>query len=152
MARGLNKVLLIGNLGSDPEIKYTPSGTAIANFSLATSDRRKDASGEWEETTEWHRIVLFGKQAETGRDYLKKGSRIYLEGRIRTNSWDDQNGQKQSRTEIIGNSFLMLDGKPQDGDQHRPPAPRKSASGAPEQRKKPEPARDSFPEDDDLPF
>ena len=83
MSRGLNKVMLIGNLGSDPEIKYTASGTAIANIRLATAENRRNADGNWEETTEWHRVVFFGKQAETCKDYLRKGSKLYIEGRIR---------------------------------------------------------------------
>ena len=149
MARGLNKVLLIGNLGADPEIKYSPSGTAIANFNMATTEKRKNAQGEWEDVTEWHRIVLFGKQAENCKDYLKKGSRIYLEGRIQTRSWDDQSGQKQYRTEIVGNSFLMLDGKPQESESERPA---KKESQTPDKHRKQETKRENSPEDDDLPF
>jgi len=111
MARGLNKVMLIGNLGADPEIRYAASGIAVANVSLATTDKRKNRSGEWEEQTEWHRLVMFGKNAENAKDYLKKGSRIYAEGRIQTRSWDGQDGQKRYSTEIAVNSFIMLDSK-----------------------------------------
>lgn len=111
MARGLNKVMLIGNLGSDPEIKYAASGTAIANFRLATSENRKNREGEWEEETEWHRIVIFGKQAEFCKDYLRKGSKVFIEGRIQTRSWDDQSGQKKYSTEIIGLSIILLEPK-----------------------------------------
>ena len=150
MARGLNKVLLIGNLGADPEIKYLPSGTAIANFNMATTEKRKNAQGEYEDVTEWHRIVLFARQAENCKDYLKKGSKIFLEGRIQTRSWDDQNGLKQYRTEIVGNTFLMLDGKPQEGDTERPA--RQKESKPVDKHRKQEPAKESFPEDDDLPF
>jgi len=114
MSRGLNKVMLIGNLGADPEIKYAASGTAIANLNLATAERRKNREGEWEETTEWHRIVMFGRQAEICKDYLKKGSKIYLEGRIQTRSWDDQSGQKRYMTEIVGFTMVMLDSKGSD--------------------------------------
>ena len=91
MSRGLNKVLLIGNLGADPEIKYTPSGTAIANLRLATAESRKNSEGDWEDHTEWHRVVMFGRRAETCKDYLKKGSKIYIEGRIQTRSWENDN-------------------------------------------------------------
>ena len=152
MARGLNKVLLIGNLGADPEIKYAASGTAIANFNLATTEGRKNASGEWEDVTEWHRVVLFGRQAESCKDYLRKGSKVYVEGRIQTRSWDDQNGQRQYRTEIVGNQFLMLDGRGQDsegGGKSRQDGPRR----APDTRNRPEPPKNNFPDaDDDLPF
>jgi single-strand DNA-binding protein len=146
MARGLNKVMLIGNLGGDPEIKYSPNGTAIANIKLATNERRKNREGEWEDATEWHRIVMLGKQAETCKDYLKKGSKIYLEGKIQTRSWEDQNGKRQYMTEILGQSFIMLDPRGQDGagggqgsrDEH----------GAPDTGRNTD---DSQP-DDDLPF
>lgn len=111
MARGLNKVLLIGNLGGDPEIRYAASGTAIANFSLATTEGRKNANGDWEDETTWHNIVLFGRTAETAKDYLRKGSRVYIEGRIQTRSWEDQNGQRQYRTEIATQTMMMLDGR-----------------------------------------
>lgn len=113
--KGVNRVILIGNLGQDPEIKYVASGTAIANLSIATSENRKNAQGEWTEHTEWHRIVLFGKTAEVAKDYLHKGSRIYIEGRLQTRSWDDQNGQKRYMTEIVGNNLVMLDGSQQQG-------------------------------------
>jgi len=160
MARGLNRVLLIGNLGADPEIKFAPSGTAIANFNLATTEGKKNANGEWEDATEWHRIVFFGRQAESCRDYLKKGSRIYMEGRIQTRSWEDQSGQRQYRTEIVGASFLMLDGRAQDGDSEgakpREASPGKPRSGSrqpSDSRNMPEPPKNNFPEgDDDLPF
>lgn len=146
MAKGLNKVLLIGNLGADPEIKYTPNGTAIANLNIATSENRKNNEGEWEEKTEWHRVVAFSKQAETCKDYLHKGSRIYLEGRLQTRSWDDANGQKHYMTEIVISNFLMLDGKPSD-------APVRQKDNSPAPKGKPKQASDSFPEEDeDLPF
>jgi single-strand DNA-binding protein len=114
MARGLNKVMLIGNLGADPEIKYSPSGTPIANLRLATTDRRRNKDGEWEEQTEWHRIVMFGKQAEVCKDYLKKGTKLFIEGRLQTRSWDDQGGQKHYMTEIVGSQMVMLDSRGQD--------------------------------------
>ena len=114
MARGLNKVMLIGNLGSDPEIKYLPKGTAIANLRLATSESRKNSDGEWQDSTEWHRVVMYGRQAETCKDYLKKGSKVFIEGRIQTRSWDDQSGQRHYSTEIIGNFMIMLDPRSKD--------------------------------------
>ncbi len=110
MARGLNSVTLIGNLGADPEIKYTPSGTAIANFTMATAENRKNQSGEWEEYTEWHRIVAFGRTAEVCKDYLHKGSRIFVNGRLQTRSWEDNSGAKRYATEIVVNDLIMLDG------------------------------------------
>ena len=113
MARGLNKVMLIGNLGADPEVKYSASGTPIASFNLATSDNRKNKDGEWEDRTEWHKIVMFGRQAEICKDYLKKGSKIFLDGRLQTRSWDDQSGQKRYLTEVVGNNMVMLDSKSQ---------------------------------------
>ena len=144
MARGLNKVMLIGNLGADPEIRYAASGTAIASLRLATNERRRNRDGEWEDVTEWHRVVLFGKQAEMCKDYLKKGSKIYLEGRIQTRSWDDQSGQKHYSTEIIGNNLLMLDARGQD-------APQGSSSSQGFTGNQ-QPAPREYPDDDDLPF
>jgi len=106
----LNKIMLIGNLGKDPEVKYTPSGVNIARFSLATSDKVKKGD-YWEDKTEWHNIVLFGKLAENAGNYLKKGLTVYIEGRISTNSWEDDNGVKKYRTEILGNSMKILSKK-----------------------------------------
>jgi single-strand DNA-binding protein len=112
----VNKVILIGNLGKDPEIKYTPSGMAVAHFSLATNDRVKDKDGNWTDRTEWHNIVLFDRKAEVAGEYLKKGRTVYIEGSIRTNSWDDkETGQKKYRTEIIGNQMVLLGGGPREG-------------------------------------
>jgi len=111
MARGLNKVMLIGNLGQDPEIKYSPSGTAIANLRIATTENKKGKDGSWEEQTEWHRVVMFGKTAETCKNYLHKGSKVYIEGRLQTRSWDDKDGQKKYMTEIVGFMLIMLDSK-----------------------------------------
>lgn len=144
MARGLNKVMLIGNLGADPEIRYAASGTAIASLRLATTENRRNREGDREEITEWHRIVMFGKQAELCKDYLKKGSKIYLEGRIQTRSWDDQSGQKRYTTEIVGNNFLMLDSRGQDTSQGG-----SSSQGFAGNQ---QPAPRDYPDDDDLPF
>ena len=111
MARGVNKVILVGNLGKDPEVKYTPQGTAIAKFSLATTEKRKDKAGEWQDATEWHNIVAWGRTAEVAGEYLKKGRPVYIEGRIHNNSWDDkETGQKKYRTEIIVNELVLLGG------------------------------------------
>ncbi len=111
----VNKVILIGNLGKDPEVKYTPSGMAVARFSLATNDRVKDKDGNWGDRTEWHNVVLFDRKAEVAGEYLKKGRTVYIEGSIRTNSWDDkETGQKKYRTEIIGNQMVLLGG-PREG-------------------------------------
>ncbi len=107
----VNKVILVGNLGKDPEIKYTPSGMAVARFSLATNERTKGKDGNWEDRTEWHNIVLFDRKAEIAGEYLKKGRTVYIEGSIRTNSWDDkETGQKKYRTEIIGQQMVLLGG------------------------------------------
>lgn len=123
MAKGLNKVLLIGNLGADPEVKYAQSGTAIANFNLATTEGRKNQSGQWEDHTEWHKIVAFGKTAEVCKDYLRKGSKVYIEGRIQTRSWDDKDGQKRYMTEIVVSTLLMLDSRAESGGKTRSEAP-----------------------------
>jgi len=108
---GVNKAILVGRLGKDPEIKYTPSGTAIANFTIATSENYKDKDGQKQERTEWHRIVAFGKLAEICGEYLAKGKQVYIEGRIQTRSWDDKDGNKKYMTEIVANIMQML-GKP----------------------------------------
>ncbi|AQU84623.1 MULTISPECIES: single-stranded DNA-binding protein [unclassified Halomonas] len=112
MARGINKVILIGNLGQDPEVRFTPSGTAVANLNLATSDTWMDRqSGQRQERTEWHRVVLFNKTAEIAQQYLKKGAKVYIEGRLQTRKWQDQNGQDRYSTEIVANDMQMLDGR-----------------------------------------
>jgi single-strand DNA-binding protein len=112
MAKSVNKVILVGNVGKDPEIKFAASGTAIASFSLATTDRTKDQSGSWTDRTEWHNLVAFQRTAEIIRDYVKKGSKLYIEGRIQTRSWDDkETNQKRYRTEIIINDLVLLSGR-----------------------------------------
>jgi len=112
MARGINKVILIGNLGAVPDIRFTQAGGAVANLRLATSESWRDKNtGETQERTEWHRIVLFGRLGEIARDYLKKGSKVYVEGRLQTRKWQDQNGQDRYTTEIICNELQMLDGR-----------------------------------------
>ena len=112
MARGINKVILIGNLGRDPEIRYMPNGGAVANLALATSESWKDKStGEQQERTEWHRVVLYRRLAEVAGEYLKKGSKIYIEGKLQTRKWQDNQGQDRYTTEIIGNEMQMLDSR-----------------------------------------
>lgn len=152
MARSVNKVILLGNLGKDPELKYTPSGQAVAKFSLATSDRWKDkASGEPQERTEWHNIVCWAKLAETASQYLTKGSSVYLEGRIQTRSWDDKEGKRHYMTEVIVNEMVMLGGR---GDGQGKGAARAASSGA-RASESPEPQYSAPPveiTDDDIPF
>jgi single-strand DNA-binding protein len=112
MAKSVNKVFLLGNVGKDPEIRSTPSGTMVATFGLATSDRYQDPQGNWQDRTEWHNLVAFKRTAEIIRDYVKKGSKLYIEGSLRTSSWDDkQSGQKRYKTEIIVNDLSLLSGR-----------------------------------------
>ena len=112
MARGVNKVILIGNLGKDPEIRYMGNGQAVANVTIATSENWKDKNtGEQQERTEWHRVVFFRRLAEIAGEYLKKGSRIYVEGKLQTRKWQDQSGQDRYTTEIVANEMQMLDSR-----------------------------------------
>src|SRR5437879_12348837 len=107
--KSVNKVILIGNLGKDPEVKYTPAGTAVAKITLATNERFKDKSGEWQERTEWHNVVLWQRLAEIAGEYLKKGSKLYIEGRLQTRSWDDKaSGQKKYMTEVVGSDIIHI--------------------------------------------
>jgi len=109
MARGVNKVILVGNLGRDPEVRYSPSGQAVANVTIATSESWKDkTSGEKQERTEWHRIVFFGRLAEIAGEYLKKGAQIYVEGRLQTRKWQDKDGHDRYTTEIVASEMQML--------------------------------------------
>src|SRR5512137_55283 len=107
----LNKVMLIGNLGKDPEVRYTTSGQGVASFSLATTEKYKNKSGEWEEKTEWHNIVLWGKLAEIAKDYLSKGKTAYIEGRLQTRKWQDKDGRDRYTTEIVGDRLQLLSPK-----------------------------------------
>lgn len=112
MARGVNKVILIGNLGQDPEVRYTPNGNAVANVTLATSTTWRDKqTGEFQERTEWHRIAFFNRLAEIVGEYLRKGSKVYIEGSLRTRKWQDKNGADRYTTEIIANEMHMLDNR-----------------------------------------
>jgi single-strand DNA-binding protein len=116
MAKGVNKVLLLGNVGKDPEIRASGAGMTIASFSLATADRAKDQTGQWVDKTEWHNLVAFGRTAEIVRDYVKKGSQLFIEGKIQTRSWDDkESGQKKYRTEILVNELSLLGGRGEGG-------------------------------------
>lgn len=116
MARGINKVILIGNLGKDPETKYMPSGEAVTNITLATSETWKDKqTGQPQERTEWHKVVFFKRLAEIAGEYLTKGSKLYIEGSLRTRKWQDQSGQDKYSTEIVANEMQMLDARPAGG-------------------------------------
>lgn len=118
-SRGVNKVILVGNLGQDPEVRFMPNGGAVANFTLATSESWRDKqTGENKENTEWHRVVLFGKLAEVAGEYLRKGSQVYIEGQLRTRKWQDQSGQEKYTTEVVvnvGGTMQMLGGRQQGG-------------------------------------
>jgi single-strand DNA-binding protein len=150
MARSLNKVMLIGNLGKDPEVKYTPGGATLAKFSLATNERFKDKSGEWQERTEWHNIVMWQRLAEIAGEHLKKGSKVYIEGRLQTSSWEDkQSGDKKYRTEVIADALVMLGDKAGQEEEDA----RTSRNGNYRQVTQPEPsAVPSEITDDDIPF
>jgi len=152
-SRGVNKVILIGNLGRDPEVRYTASGTAAANFPVATNETWKDRNGERQEKAEFHRIVAWSRLAEVCGEYLRKGSKVYIEGRLQTRKWQDQNGQDRYTTEIVANEMQMLDSRsggggaaPMGGGEQRPaqaPAAETGGGGAQE-------APADF--DDDIPF
>src|ERR1700759_1081206 len=117
MANSVNKVILIGNLGKDPESKYTPAGMPVARLTLATNERFKDKEGNWQDRTEWHNLVAFQRTAEIAGEYLKKGRTVYIEGSLRTNSWDDkESGQKKYRTEIIVSDLVLLGGGREGGE------------------------------------
>jgi len=153
----VNKVILVGNLGRDPETRYTGGGQAVANFSVATSETYKDKNGERQKRTEWHKIVVWGKQAEIAQQYLKKGSLIFIEGRIQSREWQDKEGQKRTSFEIVANNFRMLGGRSEG-------AGARSSGGGDDFESHPAPADDSYggassqpsggPEisDEDIPF
>ena len=147
MARGINKVILIGNLGADPEVRYSPSGAAVTNIRIATSESWRDKqTGEMNERTEWHRVVFFGKLAEIAGEYLRKGSKVYVEGRLQTRKWQGQDGQDRFTTEVVANEMQMLDSRGEGGGG----GGRSQASNRPEQSQS-APADDGgF--DDDIPF
>jgi single-strand DNA-binding protein len=146
--RGVNKAILIGNLGADPEMRYTQSGRAVANLRIATSERWKDKqSGEQQERTEWHRVVLFGKLGEIAGEYLKKGSQVYLEGRIQTRKWQGQDGQDRYTTEIVANEMQMLGSRGEGGGRS---TGEYGGNYAPDSASSP--ASAGTLEDDDIPF
>jgi single-strand DNA-binding protein len=142
----VNKAILIGNLGKDPELRYTPSGQAVASFPLATSERYKDKEGNWQERTDWHNVVVWGRQGETVKEYLKKGRSAYVEGRIQTRSYDDRDGNKRWITEIVANRIQFLGGRAE-GDRAT------SAASAPDDMQAPASVAEPLvSEEDDLPF
>jgi len=150
MARGINKVILVGNLGQDPETRYMPSGGAVTNFTLATNESWKDKqSGEQKERTEWHRVAMFNRLAEVAAEYLRKGSQVYVEGKLRTRKWQDRDGNDRYTTEVIADEMQMLGGRggsfESGGSGGGSEGSRGSSGGAPN----PPPA-DDF--DDDIPF
>lgn len=150
MARGINKVILIGNLGNDPDTRYTSSGAAVANVSLATSESWKDKdTGEQQERTEWHRVVFFGRLAEIVSEYLRKGSQIYVEGRLQTRKWQDKDGNDRYSTEVVASEMQMLGsrGGSPDMGQSAPPAMKESKTAAAGKGQ----ADEDFV-DDDIPF
>jgi len=139
VAKSINKVILIGHLGKDPDVRYTPSGTPVAKFSLATNERYKDKSGEWQDRTEWHNIVAWQRSAEIIGEYVKKGSRVYIEGRLHTSSWEDkQSGDKKYRTEIVARELVLLGGGREQSDHTADQAPARNGHRPSSQR------RDSF--------
>ncbi len=143
MARGINKVIIVGNVGGDPETRYMPSGSAVTNLTVATNESWKDKqTGEQKERTEWHRVAMFNRLAEIAAEYLRKGSQVYIEGKLRTRKWQDKNGQDRYTTEIIADEMQMLGGRGGAGapmsDQGPPPSP------------PPQSSSDDF--DDDIPF
>lgn len=138
----LNKVIIIGNLGQDPEVRYTQSNTAVATLSVATSEKFKDRNGEYQEKTEWHRVTLWDKRAEIAQKYLTKGSKVCIEGKLQTKEWEDKDGAKRKTTEILGLNLVMLSGNQSGG------------AGGYQARQTPEPeaAANMDNMDDDLPF
>ena len=181
-SRGVNKVILVGNLGNDPEVRYMPNGNAVANLSIATSESWKDQQGQMQERTEWHRLTMYRRLAEVAGEYLKKGSQIYVEGKLQTRKWQDQQGQDRYTTEIIVDQMQMLGGRGQEGGnagggyQQRPPGgnqgynqqgqqgggyqPQQQGGGYQQQQNKPQQqpqqqppmAEPDFDFDDDIPF
>ena len=156
MARGINKVILVGNLGADPESRSTSSGGTVTNIRLATGESWRDRqTGEQQERTEWHRVVFFGRLAEIAAEYLRKGRQVYVEGRLQTRKWQTQDGQDRWSTEVVANDMQMLGGRSQGGFSDSPgePAPAREWGGGGEssrrREKAPEPAEDF---DDDIPF
>ena len=129
MPKSVNKVILVGNVGQDPEVKYTPSGVPVAKFSLATNERFKDKSGEFQERTEWHNVIVWQRLAEIVGEYLSKGSKVYVEGKLQTSSWEDkQSGERKYRTEIVARDLVLLGSRESSGGGHVTPAPNAQAA------------------------
>lgn len=151
MARGINKVILVGNLGNDPEVRYANNGSAIANISIATSESWKDKNtGEQQEKTEWHRVVMFNRLGEIAGEYLKKGSQVYIEGKLQTRKWQDKSGQDRYTTEIVANEMQMLGGR--GGSDMGSGGGYQAPQSAPQQAAKPAAPQPSNDFDDDIPF
>ena len=151
-SRGVNKVILIGNLGQDPEVRYMPNGGAVCNITVATSETWKDKNtGENQEKTEWHRVVMFRRLAEIAGEYLKKGSKVYLEGRLQTRKWQDQQGQDRYTTEIVADQMQMLDSRG-GGSADFAPARSGSSAGASKPQSEPQAAPADSGFEDDIPF
>jgi single-strand DNA-binding protein len=159
MARSINKVTLLGNVGKDPEIRSTPGGTMVASLALATSDRQKDAQGNWQDHTEWHNLKAFNRTAEIVRDYVKKGSKLYIEGKLTTNSWEDkETKQKRYRNEILVNELVLLSGREEGAGGYSKPAGSGSSAASIDQRPQAaagggdDYAQQAEISDDDIPF
>ena len=161
MARGVNKVILVGNLGNDPDVRSTSSGMSVCTLSVATTERRKDQAGEWQDHTEWHRVKLFGKTAEVARDYLKKGRQVYIEGKLRTDKYTDKNGVERYSTDIIADEMQMLGGGGEGGGSgggYQRERPQQGGGGYGNQSRGGDAPAPSAPassggfEDDDIPF
>ncbi|MDI9819591.1 MULTISPECIES: single-stranded DNA-binding protein [unclassified Legionella] len=153
MARGINKVILIGNVGVDPDVRYMPNGNTVTTLSIATSETWKDKqTGDKQERTEWHRVICFNRLGEIAGEYVRKGSKLYIEGSLRTRKWQDQQGQDRYTTEIVANDIQMLDGKSGAGNYENMPSP----AGSTQQHQKPQSTQapqNAFDElDDDIPF
>ncbi len=155
----LNKCMIIGNLGRDPEMRYTPSGQAVTQFTVACNRNYKDSQGERQEETEWFRVVAWGQQAEFAAEYLRKGQKVYVEGRIQTRQWEGQDGQKRYTTELVANTIQNLERRPRDGDGDggyggsQEPRPQRAPAGDRQQPSADEGGRQPEPETyDDLPF
>ena len=152
--KSVNKVILVGNLGKDPEVKYTPSGTPVARLTLATNERFKDKEGQWQDRTEWHNVVLWQRLAEIAGEYLKKGSKVYIEGKLQTRSWDDkQTNLKRYMTEVVANDIVLLGGRGESGESGAYSRAAAAGSNFDQRTAEPEPAAASSPiTDDDIPF
>ena len=153
--KSVNKVILLGHLGKDPELRYTPTNTPVAKFSIATNSRYKDKEGNWQDQTEWHNVVCWQRLAEIANEYLKKGNQVYIEGRIQTHSWDDkQTGQKKYMTEIIANDMVLLGGRGEGASAGGGERSRTASAGssAPEPQPSPDYENSTQITDADIPF